>query len=246
MTVAETTLKLSRQARKHLLVSVADGIAVITMNRPEKLNGWTMGMMESFKEAFAKANASAAVKVIVFTGRGKYYSAGVNLGGILKLSTPKTLHRSLVKHNQALFETFLRCEKPILAAINGPAIGATVTSATLCNGIIAAESATFSTPFAALGITPEGCSSVQFPRLMGEETAQRMLGREGWKPTAQEALAAGLVQVVVPDDQLLNKAKEMAKQWIEADQGRAFLGGAIWMSCWPLMPKSLRRSPMPS
>ena len=220
----EATLNLSQQARKHLVTSITDGVAIITMNRPEKLNGWTMAMMESFREAISNADQAESVKAIIFSGRGKYYSAGVNLSGILKLSTPKTLHKSLVELNQALFEIFLLCKKPILAAINGPAIGASVTSATLCNGIIAAESATFSTPFAALGITPEGCSSVLFSRLMGEETAHRMLGNEGWKPTAQEAHSAGLVQWTAPDDQLIPKAMEIAKEWVQNNQKRAFLG----------------------
>ena len=91
-----------------------------------------------------------------------------------------------MENNQALFNLFLDFPKPILIAVNGPALGASVTSATLCDGIIASDKATFSTPFAALGVTPEGCSSVQFARLMGEENAERMLGREGWRPGAEE------------------------------------------------------------
>ena len=87
-------------------------------------------------------------------------------------------------------------EKPIVAAVNGPAIGAVVTSATLCDAIVASDKATFSTPFAKLGVPPEGCSSVQFERLMGPDNAARMLFEEGWRPTAAEALEAGLVQEI--------------------------------------------------
>jgi enoyl-CoA hydratase/carnithine racemase len=223
----QNALTLTRHSQKHLNNEITeDGIAIITMNRPEKLNGWTMPMMDAFKEALSQANQHPSVKAIIFTGNGKYYSAGVNLSGTLKIKPPNVLHRMLVSHNKALFETFLLCEKPILIAVNGPAIGASVTSATLCNGVIAAESATFSTPFAALGITPEGCSSVHFARLMGEQSAQRMLGIEGWKPTAKEAHAAGLIQWVVPDDQLLAEAKRIAREWISAGQKRTFLGGS--------------------
>ncbi|WP_372810165.1 enoyl-CoA hydratase-related protein, partial [Litorivivens sp.] len=143
-----------------------------------------------------------------------------------KPSGEKKLHQMIVENNQTLFETFLDCPKPILVAMNGPAIGASVTSATLCNGIIASEKATFSTPFAALGIKPEGCSSVHFPRLMGEANAQRMLGPEGWKPTAAEALEVGLVQWVVPDDQLQREAYKIAREGVDNEVPRAFLGGS--------------------
>ena len=83
-------------------------------------------------------------------------------------------------------------------------MGGVVTSAALCDAIIASDTATFSTPFSALGLVPEGCSSVHFERIMGgRENAQRMLGPEGWKPTAEEAKEAGLVSEVVPHDQVL-------------------------------------------
>lgn len=226
MAANNNALKLDRSAAKQVETEITDeGIAIITMNRPEKLNGWTMPMMEAFKQALQKANQTDSVKVIIFTGRGRYYSAGVNLGGTIKLKPPRVLHKMLVSQNQALFDAFIRCEKPILVAINGGAIGASVTSATLCDGIIAAESATFSTPFAALGITPEGCSSVHFARLMGKDNAKRMLGFEGWKPTAQEALDAGLVQWTAADDQLIQSAQEIARKWIEEGKERTYLAG---------------------
>lgn len=94
-------------------------------------------------------------------------------------------------------------QKPIIVAANGPAVGGVVTSASLCDAIIASDTATFSTPFSALGLVPEGCSSVHFERIMGgRKNAQRMLGPEGWKPTAEEAKEVGLVSEVVPHDQV--------------------------------------------
>lgn len=219
-------LNLNSESASYVSTSIKDGVLTVLMNRPKKLNGWTMEMMDAFKEAFTKASTLEAVKVIIFTGAGDYFSAGVNLGGTIKVMHPKELHKMIVKHNQELFEAFLNCTKPILVAVNGPAIGASVTSATLCNGIIASEKATFSTPFAALGITPEGCSSIHFARLMGEQNAQRMLGKEGWKPTAKEALDAGLVQWVAPHDQLQSEAEKIAQDWIAKGEGRKFLAGS--------------------
>jgi len=126
---------------------------------------------------------------------------------------PKKLHKMIVQHNQSLFDRFLDFPKPIIAAVNGPAIGASVTSATLCDAIIASENATFNTPFARLGITPEGCSSVVFPQLMGEANAQRMLGEEGWVPTAAEAKEAGLIHDVVPHGDFTSRVQTFAEGW---------------------------------
>ena len=80
---------------------------------------------------------------------------------------PKTLHSAIYVNNKAVFDMFIEFPKPIMVAANGPAIGACVTSATLCDAIIASDKATFLTPFARLGIPPEGCSSVHFERCMG-------------------------------------------------------------------------------
>ena len=178
--------------------------------------------MIALNEAFAKANSLTEVRAIILTGSGQYYSAGANLSGSLKLMPPKQLRQFIVEINQALFDIFLNCQRPLLIAVNGPALGASVTSATLANHIIAADNATFSTPFAALGVSLEGCSSVHFPRLMGDKNAQRMLGSEGWKPTAQEALAAGLIQHA----QLMAAAEQVAREWLAKDEPRRFLAGS--------------------
>jgi peroxisomal 3,2-trans-enoyl-CoA isomerase len=219
-------LKLCDNSFAHIQSSFKAGVVTIMMNKPKKLNGWTTEMMDAFAMAFKNAAKDEQTKAVIFTGAGEYYSAGVNLGGTLKLMAPKKLHRLIVEHNENLFDRFLTFPKPILVAINGPAIGASVTSATLCDAIIAANTSTYSTPFAALGITPEGCSSIQFARLMGEKNAQRMLGNEGWKPNADEALAAGLVQWVVPKDQLQAEAQKVAQEWITDGRSRKILGGS--------------------
>ena len=204
-----TTQTLHSSSSTELILRDHDeGILTLTMNNPKRLNGWTMPMMDALKSALHEAAGSPEVKVVILTGNGPYYCAGVNLSATLRLGHPKKLHEMIVEHNQALFETFLEFSKPILVALNGHAIGASVTSATLCNGIIAADGATLSTPFSSLGLCPEGCSSIQFARLMGEENAQRMLGKEGWKPmdvdvekmsveTLHEAIKAQLKEALI-------------------------------------------------
>lgn len=209
-----------------IITGKRDGVTTLTMNRPERLNGWTMEMMEALKENLRIAALDAETSVLVLTGSDPYYCAGVNLSAILRLDHPRKLHALIVAHNQALFDAFLDFPKPLLVAVNGPAIGASVTSATLCDGIIASENATFSTPFAALGVVPEGCSSVQFERLMGHENARRMLGNEGWKPTAREALEAGLIQWLSPHGRLQEEAQRIASQWVHSAAERSFRGGS--------------------
>lgn len=189
-------------------------VTVLQMNRPATLNAWTDGMMKQLHADFDEAARDDTTKVLILTGTDPYYCAGVNLAGIMQPMMPKTLHGMIVKRNQALFDMFLDFPKPIIAAVNGPAIGASVTSATLCDGIVASENATFHTPFNALGITPEGCSSVHFERIMGEANAARMLGEEGWKPTAHEAEEAGFVLRVAKHEELLSAAGDIAQEWI--------------------------------
>lgn len=209
-----------------VLTSTVNEVRTLTLNLPKRLNGWTAAMITALTDALAAAASDSGVKAAILTGTDPYYSAGVNLSGTLKMEHPKKLHAAIIEHNQALFDAFIDFPKPILVAINGPAIGAVVTSATLCDGIIASEKATFSTPFARLGVPPEGCSSVHFPRLLGQDSARRILGPEGWKPTAAEALDIGLVQWVVPHDALLEQAQAIAEGWVAEGAQRTFRAGA--------------------
>jgi len=207
-----------------ILRETVDGVTTITMNNPDRLNGWTMPMLEALMAALDEASADDDTRVVILTGAGRYYCAGVNLGGSLKVAHPAKLHTFIYERNRDLFNRFIRFDKPILIAANGPAIGASVTSAVLCDAIIASEQATFSTPFAALSVPPEGCSSEVFPRVLGD-AAPRMLGDEGWKPTAKEAAEVGLVQEVVPHDELLPAAHRLAQSWIAEGRKRTYPGG---------------------
>lgn len=192
------------------------------MNNPRKLNGWTMGMLSALREALTRAAGDDETKVVILTGTDPYYCAGVNLSAVMASGHPARLHAFIAEQNETLFEIFLGFSKPILVAVNGPAIGASVTSATLCDAILASENATFSTPFAKLGVTPEGCSSVLFAKLLGVKAAERMLGAEGWQPTGAEALQIGLVD---GHDELMNEAQALARSWVEEGRQRTFKAG---------------------
>ena len=205
----------------HILVSKNAGVTTLTMNRPKQLNGWTEEMMKDLQMHFATLRNDPDTKVAVLTGTGTYYCAGVNLSGTFKPQHPAKLHSMIQTQNQMLFDLFLDWPKPIIAAINGPAIGASVTSATLCDAIVASETATFSTPFARLGVPPEGCSSVNFERFMGSDNATRMMGKEAWVPSAAEAVEIGLVTKVVSEDKLQEAAQQLGEEWIADGKQRS-------------------------
>ncbi|MEL6183287.1 MAG: enoyl-CoA hydratase/isomerase family protein [Myxococcota bacterium] len=220
------SLGMAGESGDLVVYETKNGVATLRMNKPERLNGWTMPMQKGLGEALARAAQDDGIGAVVLTGTGKYYSAGADLGGSFKLDHPRKLHAQIEAGNYELFDHFIQFPKPILAAVNGPAIGAPVTTGVLCDAILASDKATFLTPFAKVGVVPEGCSSVLWPRIYGDETAQRMLGPEGWRPTAAEAQAFGMVTKVVAHDQLMDEAQSTAEGWIAEGRTRTLPGGA--------------------
>ena len=208
-----------------ILSSTRDRVTTLTMNDPRRLNGWTGPMMDALKANLTKAARDDGCGAVILTGTDPYYCAGVNLSGALQLMHPRALRAMIIRQNMALFEAFLRFPKPILVAVNGPAIGASVTAAVLCDAIVASERATFSTPFGPLGITPEGCSSVTFAKLFGEANTERLLGPEGWKPTGAEAHAIGMAMAVVEHGELMDEAQRVAAGWVAEGRARTLPGG---------------------
>lgn len=209
-----------------ILVQTSNQVRTLTMNNPRRLNAWTQSMLLTLFEHMKNAAEDESVAALILTGTGEYYSAGVDLSSTISPGHPRAVHEFIRTSNQELFDTFIDFPKPILVAFNGPAIGATVTSSTLCDAAIASESATFSTPFARLGVTPEGCSSEHLPRLIGDRPAKRMLGAEGWRPSAHEALDMGFVDEVVAPSELMPRAQALAETWVRDGKARTFRADA--------------------
>ncbi len=199
--------------------SVADHIATITLNRPDKLNAFTGVMMKELIAAFDKADADDDVRVVIVTGAGRGFCAGADLsaGGDTfndgSLSTDAATKFRRDGGGTVTLRIFAM-HKPVIGAINGPAVGIGATMTLPMDFRLASDAAKIGFVFTRRGIVPEACSSWFLPRLVGIAQAQEwvMTGRVFG---ADEALAGGLVRSVHPADELLDAARTLAKEIID-------------------------------
>ncbi len=190
----------------HVLYAVDDGILTITMNRPEKLNAATLEMTLELVDAFDQADRDDAVRVVILTGAGRGFCAGADVSGgnVFAEIGPRDPGGLLTLR---MFD----CKKPIIAAINGAAVGMGATMILAADIRLASEAARFGYVFARRGIVPESASSWFLPRIAGISKALEWCF-SGRVFGADEAKAANLVQDVLPADQLLPKAREIARE----------------------------------
>ena len=192
-----------------LLLEITDGIARLTVNRPDKLNALNATVIRELGEAAAVLDADASVRGVILTGAGpKAFVAGADIG---ELSTQDPIGgkaRSLV--GQAAFRRFERMSKPVVAAVNGFALGGGCELAMACHIRLASENAKFGQPEVKLGLGPGYGGSVRLPRLVGKGRALELL-LTGAMIDAQEAYRIGLVNRVVPADQLLLEAEKLLR-----------------------------------
>ena len=207
-----------------LLYSVDEGIATITLNRPEKLNAFTTRMMSDMIAAFDATDADDAVKAVIVTGAGRGFCAGADLsaGGatfdFAKSSDPARLEARVdgVQRDGGGRVTLRIYEslKPVIGAINGPAVGIGVTMQLAMDIRMASTAARFGFVFARRGINPEAASSWFLPKLVGVQTALEWCYTGRVFP-AQEALDKGLVRSIHAPDDLLPAARALAREIID-------------------------------
>ncbi|XP_045722396.1 enoyl-CoA delta isomerase 2 isoform X1 [Mirounga angustirostris] len=182
-----------------LVITSEDHITKIMLNRPAKKNALNTQMYQEIMLALEAASKDDST-ITVFTGSGDYYSSGNDLTNFTDI--PPGGVEEKAKNGAILLRDFVDCfidfPKPLVAVVNGPAVGISVTVLGLFDLVYASDRATFHTPFSHLGQTPEGCSSYTFPKIMGLAKAVEML-IFGKKLTAGEAYAQGLVTEVFPD-----------------------------------------------
>ena len=202
-----------------ILYGVADGIATITLHRPDKMNAFTGTMMQEMCTAFDLVDADDAVRAVIVTGSGdRAFCAGADLtpesGGQVFASglAVDSLSDERVRDSGGrLTLRIFQCKKPVIAAVNGAAVGIGATMQLAMDIRLASDTARFGFVFARRGIVPEAASSWFLPKIVGIAQALEwcMTGRVF---DAQEALAGGLVRSVHPADELLAEAQKLARE----------------------------------
>jgi enoyl-CoA hydratase/carnithine racemase len=192
---------------------VADGVLTITLDRPDRLNAFTGTMARELIEAFDRSDADDSVRAVIVTGAGRAFCAGADLGSggsTFDWSELATGEGEVPRDTggQVSLRIF-RSLKPVIAAINGPAVGVGITMTLPMDMRLAAAGTKIGFVFARRGIVPEACSSWFLPRLVGISQALEWV-ETGRVFTAEEALAGGLVRSVHPAEEVLGAARELA------------------------------------
>jgi enoyl-CoA hydratase len=192
-----------------ILLEWASSVATVTLNRPEVLNALNGRMLDELTETFAQLAADSELRAVVVTGAGpKAFAAGADIGELNALSGALA-GEAQARRGQALTVAIERLRVPVIAAVNGFALGGGCELAMACDLRIAAENARFGQPEVNLGILPGYGGTQRLTRLVGEGMAM-YLCLSGEMIDAQEALRIGLVQKVVPADALLAEANRIA------------------------------------
>jgi enoyl-CoA hydratase/carnithine racemase len=194
----------------HLIVADEDATRVITLRRPEKKNAITQGMYRGMSDAIDTAQNNPAIRCIMITGGSGVFTAGNDLEDFLKDGTSNTDAPRASNAVKFLY-SLAHNAKPIIAAVDGIAIGIGTTLLFHCDYVVASTTATFSTPFIHLGLVPEGASSLLAPRTMGHQRAFAMLVM-GRSLSAEEAHTASFVNAVVAPGHPETEARKVARE----------------------------------
>ena len=201
-------------AFNEILVEKKEGVAVVTLNRPERFNSFTTSMYRELPRIVDQLRRDDEVKAVILTGAGKGFCSGSDvsdrLGDRLEKGGEESRFENL-RQVGAMALDIADFDKPVIAAINGAAVGAGLSLALLCDIRLASEKARFGAVWLSVGLIPDLGSTYSLPRIVGREKAlELMLSRE--IIGADEALKIGLVSKVFPHDQLMDEARKLAEQ----------------------------------
>jgi 2-(1,2-epoxy-1,2-dihydrophenyl)acetyl-CoA isomerase len=189
-----------------VLVERRAALAIVTLNRPERLNALSHDLMARLNEAFEEFREDASVRAVVLTGVGRAFSAGADLR-----SGPSDAEDTLRRYYHPLLRTIDDLAAPVVAAINGPTVGAAVGLVAACDLRVAAAEATFLLPFTRIGLVPDAGATWLLPRIVGAGRAAEM-ALTGQAVTATQAHTWGLVNEVISGADLLPRAIDVANQ----------------------------------
>jgi 2-(1,2-epoxy-1,2-dihydrophenyl)acetyl-CoA isomerase len=212
--------------------SIDNGIAVLTLNRPDRLNSFTQAMHREVRAALDQLQADGSVRVLVLTGAGRGFCAGQDLNdrAVEPGGAGVDLGESVEKYYAPLVTTLRTLPMPVICAVNGVAAGAGANLALACDIVLAAKSASFIEAFCKLGLIPDTGGTWVLPRLLGPARAMG-LALLGDKLPAEKAEEWGLIWRCVPDEALMEEAMAMAAHFAKAPtKGLAFTKKAMLAS----------------
>jgi len=205
-------------AYEAILYDVEDGVATITLNKPERLNAFDNQMLTEWHAAIVAADQDSGVRAIIITGAGRGFCSGMNVaaevsgGGVLRTeATVATRRHSLRDRVHPIPRALIQLEKPYIAAINGAAAGAGMDMATMADIRFASTTARMGMTYVRMGLFPGDGGTYTLPRIIGTQRALDMIWT-GKMITAKEALEMGYLMAVYEPDELLPRVKEYAKQ----------------------------------
>jgi enoyl-CoA hydratase/carnithine racemase len=194
----------------HIIVTDEDSTRTITMRRPEKKNTLTQEMYLAMSDAIDTAQSNSAIRCLVLTGSSGVFTAGNDISDFLQAATSKD--DGARPRNAVIFlQSLVNNRKPIVAAVDGIAIGIGTTMVLHCDYVIASTTTTFQSPFIQYGLVPEGASSLLLPRMVGHQLAFSMLVM-GRPASAQDARVAGFVNTIVPPGHAIVEARKVARE----------------------------------
>jgi 2-(1,2-epoxy-1,2-dihydrophenyl)acetyl-CoA isomerase len=197
---------------EHILYESDQGVATITLNRPDVLNSFNRAMAAEVRQALAHAGADAEVRALLLTGAGRAFCAGQDLAEAMpKEGTAPDLGDIVARGYNPIVRTIRQIDKPVVCAVNGVAAGAGANLSFACDFVLASSDASFIQSFSKIGLVPDTGGTFFLPRLVGlaRATALMMLAD---KVTAADAVAMGLIHRVVDAPKLLEEATAFARQ----------------------------------
>lgn len=193
-----------------ILYEVNNGVAYITLNRPDKYNSFNREMSLALQQRLDEAEADDNVRCIYLTGAGKGFCAGQDLSEAIDPKGPE-LEKIVREHYNPMITRLRNIEKPIIGAVNGVAAGAGANIALACDIVVANESATFIQAFSKIGLIPDSAGTFYLPRLVGMQRAAALM-MLGDKVSAAEAVDMGMIYKYFADDAFEAESKKMAEK----------------------------------